>query len=142
MMMDIPGNMGRGNWKAAAFIDDRASEAAYDGLVKIFSGAARGTTGLFGMLVGEFLGAGRQPVAYETQGRTRHLTVGKKIQGAVTPVGGLDVDKEIVVSNTGYWMGPDITVAQADKGRVRTHGRVWDFEGRSAEICQIDWAGP
>lgn len=142
LLMDIPGNMGRGNWKAAAFIDDTASEAAYDGLVKIFSGAGRGTTGLFGMLVGEFLGAERQPIQYVTEGRTRHLTVGKKIQGAITPIGGNDPDQEVVVTNTGYWMGPDITVAQADKGRVRSHGRVWDFEGRSAEICQIDWAGP
>jgi hypothetical protein len=25
---------------------------------------------------------------------------------------------------------------------VRAYGRVWDFDGRSAEICQIDWHGP
>ena len=51
--------------------------------------------------------------------------------------------KDIVVTNTEYWMGPDITVATAEtKGRVRAFGRVWDFEGRSAEICQIDWHGP
>jgi hypothetical protein len=67
--------------------------------------------------------------------------VGKKIQGAVVPVEGKD-GKDIVVTNTEYWMGPDITVAQATKGRVRAFGRVWDFEGRSAEICQIDWKGP
>ena len=36
----------------------------------------------------------------------------------------------------------DITVATAKKGRVRAFGRVWDFDGRSAEICQIDWHGP
>ena len=40
------------------------------------------------------------------------------------------------------WMGPDITIAQAGKGRVRAYGRVWDFDGRSAEICQINWHGP
>ncbi len=142
LLMDIPGNMGRGNWKAAAFIDDRASDAAYDGLVKVFSGAARGTTGLFALLVGEFLGAERQAITYETEGKTRRLTVGKKIQGAVTPITGKDPDAEVVVSNTEYWMGEDITVAKADKGRVRAFGRVWDFEGRSAEICQIDWHGP
>ena len=39
-------------------------------------------------------------------------------------------------------MGSDITVAMADKGKVRAYGRVWDFDGRSAEICQIDWYGP
>lgn len=41
-----------------------------------------------------------------------------------------------------YWMGADVTVAEASKGRVRAFGRVWDFAGRSAEICQINWSGP
>ena len=46
LVLEIPGLMARGNWKAAAFIDDRSSDEAYDALVKIFSGQARGTTGL------------------------------------------------------------------------------------------------
>lgn len=142
LLMDIPGNMARGNWKAAAYIDDRATDVAYDGLVRIFSGQARGTTGLFAVMVSEFLGAERSPVSYETEGKTRRLMVGKKIQGEVTPISGKDPETEVVVTNTGYWMGPDITIAQAGKGRVRAFGRVWDFDGRSAEICQIDWKGP
>ncbi|MGV6805051.1 MAG: DUF1326 domain-containing protein [Ruegeria sp.] len=141
LFLEIPGNMGRGNWKAAAFIDDRSSDAAYEGLVNIFSGAARGTTGLFALLVSEFLGAERSPVHFETAGKERRLMVGKKIQGSVVPVEGKD-GKDIVVTNTEYWMGPDITVATATKGKVRAFGRVWDFDGRSAEICQIDWHGP
>lgn len=142
MLLDIPGNMGRGNWKVAAFIDERASEAAYDGLVTIFSGKARGTTGLFSMLVGEFLGAERAPVSFETEGKKRRLSVGKKIQGEVVPIDGPDPEHPVMVTNTGYWMGPNITIATATKGRVRDRGRVWDFDGRSAEICQIDWHGP
>ncbi len=142
LMMDIPGNMGRGNWKAAAFIDERASEAAFAGLVSIFSGEARGTTSLFSVLVGEFLGAERAPVAFETEGKKRRLTVARKIQGEVEPIAGPDPEANVVITNTGYWMGRDITVASANRGRVRAHGRVWDFEGRSAEICQIAWHGP
>ncbi|MEM9764537.1 MAG: DUF1326 domain-containing protein [Pseudomonadota bacterium] len=139
MMLDIPGEMARGNWKAAAYIDERASDEAYEGLIKIFSGAARGTTGLFSVLVGEFLGAERQPISYETEGKTRRLIVGKKIKGAVAPIEGNDPDSEVMVTNTGYWMGADVTVAMAQQGRVRDRGRVWDFDGRSAEICQINW---
>ena len=142
LLLEIPGLMARGNWKAAAFIDERASDAAYDGLVNIFTGRARGTTGLFRMLVSEFLGAERAPVRYENDGKLRRLIVGKKIQGEVVPVGGADKDRDLVVTNTEYWMGADITVATANKGRVRAFGRVWDFDGRSAEICQIDWHGP
>jgi hypothetical protein len=141
LLLDIPGKMSRGNWKAAAYIDERANDKAYDGLVDIFSGKAGGTTGLFSMLVSEFLGAERSPVEYVTDGKKRRLTVGRTIQGEVEPVRGNDPDHDLVVTNTGYWMGPDITVATANKGRVRAFGRVWNFEGRSAEICQIDWFG-
>ncbi|MBS9718736.1 DUF1326 domain-containing protein [Pseudohalocynthiibacter aestuariivivens] len=142
LVLDIPGMMGRGNWKAAAYIDERSSDEAYDALVKIFSGAAKGTTGLFSMLVSEFMGAERAPVEFTTEGKARRLMVGKTIQGEIVPVEGNDPDQDIVVSNTGYWMGPDITIATATKGKVRAYGRVWDFSGRSAEICQIDWKGP
>lgn len=141
LVLDIPGLMSRGNWKCAAYIDERASDEAYEGLVNIFSGAAKGTTGLFKMLVSEFLGAERAPVEFTTEGNKRRLMVGRIIQGEIVPVGGIE-GKEMVVTNTEYWMGPDITIATATKGRVRAHGRVWDFDGRSAEICQIDWKGP
>lgn len=142
LVLEIPGLMARGNWKAAAYIDDRASDAAFDALVAIFSGKAKGTTGLFSMLVSEFLGAERAPVVFENEGKTRRLMVGKFIKGEILPVEGSRPDEDIVVHNTQYWMGPDITVAKATQGRVRAHGRVWDFDGRSAEICQIDWKGP
>ena len=42
MVLDIPGNMGRGNWKVGAYIDERASEKAFEGLVDIFSGKLKG----------------------------------------------------------------------------------------------------
>lgn len=142
MILEIPGMMARGNWKAAAYIDDRASHRAYHGLVQILSGRAKGTTGLFKSLVSEFLGAERARVEYGNDGKARTLRVGKKINGRVVPVIGSNPDRDIVVSNTKYWMGSDITVATAELGRVRAFGRVWDFEGRSAEICAIDWKGP
>ena len=142
MLIEIPGRMARGNWKAAAYIDENASKKAYDGLLKILTGQARGTTGLFTKLVSEILGAERAPITYETVGKTRHLTVGKKIQGSVTPINGSNPEEEVVVKNTKYWMGSDITVAKADRGRVRAYSRVWDFDGLSSEICQISWHGP
>ncbi len=142
LLIEIPGMMSRGNWKVALFIDDRASNEAYHALVDIFSGKAKGTTGLFKVLVGEVIGVERQPVSYVNDGKNRHITVGRKVEGVVFPVEGKKPDEEIVISNTKYWMGPDITVATASKGRVRAFGRVWDFNGRSAEICQIDWKGP
>jgi hypothetical protein len=142
LLLDIPGWMGRGNWTVAAYIDERASDEAFESLVGIFTGKARGTTGLFSVLVGTFLGAERAPVTFESDGQRRRLTVPKKIVGEVEPIAGSAPGEEVKVVNTQYWMGPDITIAQATQSRVRAFGRVWDFVGRSAEICQISWSGP
>lgn len=142
LLLDIPGNMGRGNWTAAAFIDERASDTAFEKLANIFSGKARGTTGLFSVLVSTFLGAERAPVSFEREGEKRRLTVPKRIMGEVEPIGGKAPGQGVVVKNSEYWIGPDIIVAQANQGRVRAFGRVWDFDGRSAEIVEIDWRGP
>jgi hypothetical protein len=142
LLIDIPGSMARGNWSLAAFIDERASEEAHGRLVDIFSGRARGTTGLFSILVGEFLGAESAPISFETEGNRRRLTVGKRIQGEVEPIEGASGEGDVRIVNTRYWIGPEVTVARATKGRVRAFGRVWDFDGRSAEICPIAWSGP
>ncbi len=142
LMIEIPERMARGNWKVALFIDDRASDDAYDAIVTIMSGQARGTTGLFSVLVSELLGHERQPITYENEGKTRRIVVGKRIKGEIVPVAGKDPENDLVITNSQYWMGADITVATANQGRLRAFGRVWDFEGRSAEICQIDWHGP
>lgn len=142
MFLDIPGSMGEGNWKAALYIDDRADRAQFNALEAIFSGNAKGTTGLFRLLVGEYLGATREQVRITQQGDVRSVAVGKKVVGAIQPVEGARPGENLVVKNTKYWMGPDITVARSLKGKVRDFGRVWNLDGRSAEICQIEWSGP
>ena len=43
MMMDIPGNMGRGNWKAAAFIDERGLKIAAQGVKLVIPSALQFT---------------------------------------------------------------------------------------------------
>ncbi|MBO9413309.1 MULTISPECIES: DUF1326 domain-containing protein [unclassified Ruegeria] len=141
LLVDIPGRMGEGQWKVAAYVDERANDAAYDGLLQIFSGQAGGTTSLFTMLVGEIIGAERAPVQIERDGAKRRISIGRKIQGEVEMVGGADPENPVKVTNSKYWMGPDIIVARGTKSKVRDYGRVWDFGGKSAEICPIEWHG-
>lgn len=142
LLVDIPGRMGEGQWKVAAYVDERASGKAYNGLLQIFSGQAGGTTGLFTMLVSEIIGAERAPVQIERDGTKRRIVIGRKIQGEIEMLAGKDPEHPVMVSNSKYWMGPDIIVARGTKSKVRDYGRVWDFGGKSAEICPIDWHGP
>ena len=83
LLVDIPGRMGEGNWKVAAYVDERASGKAYNGILQIFSGAAGGTTGLFTMLVSEIIGAERAPVEIVREGNKRSINIGRKIQGEI-----------------------------------------------------------
>ena len=142
LMVEIPGRMAEGNWKVAAYVDERASGKAYNGILQIFSGAAGGTTGLFTMLVSEIIGAERAPVHIERDGNRRRITIGRKIQGEIETVAGASPDHPVMITNSKYWMGPDIVAARGLKSKVRDYGRVWDFGGKSAEICAIDWKGP
>ena len=52
LLLDIPGKMGYGDWKAAAYIDQRADDAQYDALMSIFTGQAGGTTGVLMLVAG------------------------------------------------------------------------------------------
>jgi len=141
LMVEIPGKMAEGDWKVAAYIDDRASGKAYNGLLQILSGAAGGTTGLFTLLVSEIIGAEREKVEIVREGKKRGLYVGRKIQGEIEMIDGASPDHPVVISNTKYWMGPDVIAARGLKSKVRDFGRVWDLSGKSGEICAIDWSG-
>jgi hypothetical protein len=59
-------------WKAAAYIDEQTSDQAYSGLITIFSGQAKGTTGLC-----EHLEAEHAPVRFETESNKHRLPVGR-----------------------------------------------------------------
>ncbi len=142
LLVDIPGRMGEGNWKVAAYIDEKANEKAYNGLLSIFSGAAGGTTGLFTALVSEIIGAEKTSVEILREGKSRILSIGRKIQGQIEMIDGDNKDSPVKITNTTYWMGPEVIVAKGKRSRVRDYGRVWDFDNKSAEICPIDWHGP
>lgn len=139
LIMEIPGLMSRGNWTAGLFVDEHASIYAVKALTKIFTGRAGGSTHLLSILVGQFLGVQQAPITYEVEGQRRIFRVGKIIDGAVTPIAGKDKEAPVVVRNSEYWIAPDITIARADTSRVRAFGRNWNFAGRSAELCRLDW---
>ncbi len=139
VMIEIPGLMSRGNWTAALFVDENASIHAMKGLTRIFTGKVGGSTHLLSILVGSFLGVRQVPISYRTQGQTRLVTIDKIVDGAITPVPGKAKVQNVTIRNSGYWIAPDVTIAKADKSRFRAFGRNWNFTGRSAEICQIDW---
>lgn len=141
-IIDIPGRMGEGGWSVGLYIDESASDEQARALEMIMSGAAKGTTGLFKLLVANFLGTQRMPVTYEADGTERTVTAGRKIMATIRQIDGASPNEPVTVQNTSYWMGPEVIVAQGIKSKVRDFGRTWNFDNKSAELCNIEWSGP
>jgi hypothetical protein len=142
LMVEIPGQMSRGNWSAGLFIDNAADVYQVKALTRIMTGQAGGTTRLLSILVGRFLGVWQEDITYSVVGETRRFAIPKIIEGELVPVAGRVKGEPTTIENSQYWIGPKIIVAQAQKSRLRYQGRNWDFQGRSAEICPLDWRGP
>jgi hypothetical protein len=141
LMMEIPGEMGRGNWTVGLYICNEASVYQVKALTRIMSGQAGGTTHLLSILIGRLLGVWQEDLRYEIDGDTRRFVIPKIIEGEIEPLAGKQ-GGVTTIENSQYWIGPRILVAQARKSRLRALGRNWDFQGRSAEIVPLDWKGP
>ena len=141
LIADIPGPLTRGNWTAALFVDEAASVHAVKALTRIFTGRAGGSTGLLKILVSTFLGVRQEKIIYRVDGDTRIFEIPKIIEGRVSPIRGKRPGENVVIHNTEYWIAPEVTVSRAETSRVRAFGRNWNFAGRSAELCRIDWSG-
>ena len=140
LLLDIPGRLGNGNWTAALYVDERATPEAAAGITSIFSGQAGGPPGVLKYLVSNFLGTRQVPVHFTHHEKTRRFVIPNVVDGTVEPIPGKSPDQDVVISNTEYWIGSEVTVARGVKSKLRDFGRVWDLSGRSAEIMQIDWA--
>ena len=141
LIIDIPGPLARGNWTAGLFIDQGASIQAVKALTRIFTGRAGGSTALLKILVGSFLGVRQAPITYRIEGETRFFQIPKVIEGQVAPVRGKRPGENVVIRNSEYWIAPEVIVSRAETSRVRAFGRNWNFAGRSAELCRLDWSG-
>jgi hypothetical protein len=141
LIIDIPGPLARGNWTAGLFVDEEASAQAVRALTRIFTGRAGGSTALLKILVGSFLGVRQEKIIYRVEGDTRIFSIPKIIEGKVSPIRGKRPEENVTVRNSEYWIAPEVTIARAETSRVRVFGRNWNFAGRSAELCRLDWSG-
>jgi hypothetical protein len=140
LIADIPGPLSRGNWTAGLFLDQDAPIQAVKALTRILTGRAGGSTALLKILVGSFLGVRQEKLEFRREGATRIFRIPKIIDGRIAPVPGKRPGEDVVIRNSSYWIAPEVTVARAETSRMRAFGRNWNFTGRSAEICRIDWS--
>ena len=138
-MAEIPGQARPRQLDRGAVRRRQGFGAGVKALTWIMTGRAGGSTGSAENPGRQFSRRrGRCRSSTRRKGETRIIKIEKIIDGAITPVRGKDKGN-VVIRNSEYWISPDIMVSRADKSRFRLFGRNWNFEGRSAEICKLDW---
>ena len=72
----VPGNILQGNWTAAIFVDDKASKAQEDALLKVYTGKAGGPVADLAALIGTVVSVERAPIRFDVNSGKGTLAIG------------------------------------------------------------------
>ena len=129
-----PGNMWTGpKWKAALYLDERASKEQAEALGKIYSGQAGGFFSIVAGLIGEIVGVRSVPIKFEAEGKKRSLEIPSAIDLTIEGITGGDQKSESVITNPPMSVTPGfpMMVAKSVKYTYNDHGMNWDNSGKN-----------
>jgi len=132
----IPGNVLKGNWKVALFVDDKASEQQNQALVDVWTGKMGGPVADLAGLIGEVVSVERAPITYELNEGKGTLKIGgvadMEMEPYRGPTGAVTTLNESIFTTI---PGAPAWVAKASK-YVRTSSRYGlkdiDLQGHNA----------
>jgi hypothetical protein len=81
----VPGNILQGNWKAAVFVDDKASDAQMQALGDVWTGKKGGPVADLAGLVGEVVAFEKAPITYELHEGKGTLRIGDMVEAEMAP---------------------------------------------------------
>jgi hypothetical protein len=84
----IPGNVLKGNWKVALFVDDKCTDAQQQALVNVWSGKEGGPVADLVQLVGEVVSVERAPITFELKEGKGTFKVGSVVDSEMEPYRG------------------------------------------------------
>jgi hypothetical protein len=140
-LLEVPGPMAEGNWTLGLYLDDATPDDAAEALTRIFTGAAGGATGWLSLVVARVLGPKRVPIEFTPEGRGWRLEIPGIADARVEAIPGAAAGEPCRITNSRYWMTPEVVVSRGTRSRIRDWGRNWSFDGKSAEYGHFDWTG-
>ena len=85
LLAHVPGNILAGNWKAAVFVDDKASDAQMQALGDVWTGKKGGPVADLAGLVGEIVAFEKAPITYELHEGKGTLRIGDMVEAEMAP---------------------------------------------------------
>jgi hypothetical protein len=84
----LPGNILKGNWRVAVYINDGASDAQQEALLHVFTGKAGGPIADIAKLVGEVVAVERVPITFDVKEGRGTLKIGDSQYAELEPYQG------------------------------------------------------
>ena len=84
-LVHIPGNILKGNWRAAIVMDDRATPSQQDAILAVWTGQKGGPVADLAKLIGEVVSVERLPVVFTVDGGRGRIQVGQMAEADMAP---------------------------------------------------------
>ena len=125
LIAHVPGNILKGNWKAAVYVSDNASPQQKEALLKVYTGKLGGPVGDLVKLVGEVVSVEKVPIQFTVEGGKGLLEVGADGYAELAPyqgaTGGATTLSDTVFSTV---PGAPVFVGKALEYRSKNHAKM------------------
>jgi hypothetical protein len=141
LVADTPKVMTDGNWRVGVFVDDGASDAEFDQLVRVFGGQLGGPMAGLAPLIGEMLGAERAAIEIVDDGLRHTVRIGDAVDFEIKDIVpfGVETGQPVRFSGMFHPAGSDLTMAEAQRSRISAFGI--EFEGKTGlSSSSFSWA--
>lgn len=142
MAVHAPGHMMQTKWRAALYLDERASEPQQQSLTKIFGGQAGGQPAVLAQFVDEILGVTSTAIDYQAVGKDRSLTIPNVASIEIEALAGQNGD-EVTVSGHPLCIAPGhpAVVAKSSQVSYTDHGMTWTISGKNGLFSPFTYQG-
>ena len=82
-VMDIPGNVLAGNWRAQVYMDDKSTPQQEEALLNLFTGKLGGPVADLVKLIGEVVGVERVPITFDLDGVAGSVKIGNAAEAEI-----------------------------------------------------------
>jgi hypothetical protein len=134
-LVHIPGNVLDGNWKAAIYVDEKATDEQNDAILSVWSGKAGGPVAELVQLVGEVVSAERVAIQFDVAGGAGTVSIGNSAFAEMETYKGPD-GATTTLSNSIFSTVPGspafVSKASTFKAKNKAAGVDQDLSGHNA----------
>ncbi|MFI4985862.1 MAG: DUF1326 domain-containing protein [Alphaproteobacteria bacterium] len=131
----VPGNILKGNWRAAVYVDDKASAEQQEALLDVYTGKLGGPVAELVKLIGEVVSVERAPITFDVHEGKGTLKIGSAAYAELEPYKG-PTGEATTLANTVFSTVPGAPVfvgkAPAYRSKNPALGIDVDLKGHNA----------